>query len=28
VALEEGDGHSPAKVVAFLEKWAPAKGGN
>ena len=27
-ALEEGDGHSPAKVVAFLEKWAPAKGGN
>jgi thiol:disulfide interchange protein len=24
-ALEEGAGHSPAKVVAFLEKWA-AKG--
>lgn len=24
-ALEEGDGHSPAKVLAFLQKWAPAR---
>jgi hypothetical protein len=21
--LEEGDRHSPAKVLAFLDKWAP-----
>jgi thioredoxin-related protein len=24
-ALEEGEGHSPAKVTAFLQKWAPKK---
>jgi thioredoxin-related protein len=24
-ALEDGNGHDPAKVVAFLQKWAPAK---
>ena len=23
--LEEGKGHSPAKVLAFLKQWAPAK---
>jgi len=23
--LEEGDHHSPAKVLAFLEKWSPGK---
>mgnify|MGYP001545883206 CR=1 FL=1 len=24
-ALEEGETHSPAKIIAFLTKWAPAK---
>ena len=23
--LEEGDGHSPAKILAFLKEWAPAE---
>ena len=23
-ALEEGSGHSPAKIIAFLDKWKPA----
>ena len=23
-ALEKGDAHDPAKIVAFLKKWAPA----
>ena len=23
--LEEGDHHDPAKVLAFLNQWAPAK---
>lgn len=25
--LEEGDHHSPAKVLAFLEKWSPRRSG-
>ena len=24
-ALEEGDAHSPAKVIAFLQQWAPPR---